>query len=81
MSETTPAAPGTPGLATEDQRWQVADLFARFGVTDMEQVRTDAARILKLERLVDLREMTAKDADELIGELRRALSAKRVSGE
>jgi hypothetical protein len=68
-----------PERATEDQRWQVADLFARFGITDMEQVRADAARILKTEHLPDLREMTAEDADELITELRRALSAKRVS--
>ena len=68
-------------LATGAQRWQIADLFAKFGVTDMGQARADAARILKLDYLGDLRELTAADADELIGELRAALAVKRVSGE
>ena len=66
-------------MATDDQRWQIADLFAHFGVKEMDQVRADAARILKLDYLPDLREMTAKDADELLGELRRALAAEQVT--
>ena len=68
-------------LATDAQRWQIADLFAKFNITDMDQLRADAARILKLDHLADLRELTADDADELIGELRAALAVKRVSGE
>ena len=68
-------------LATDAQRWQIADLFAKFNITDMDQLRADAARILKLDHLADLRELTADDADELIGELRAALALKRVSGE
>jgi bacterioferritin (cytochrome b1) len=66
-------------MATDDQRWQITDLFAHFGIKEMEQVRADAARILKLDYLPDLREMTAADADDLLGELRRALAAEAVS--
>jgi hypothetical protein len=82
MPELIPAEPGTPGRperATDSQRWEISELFAGFGVTNMEQVRADARRILKLDYLPDLRELTAKDAAELIGELRRAVSEKRVS--
>jgi hypothetical protein len=69
-----------PELATEDQRWQIHDLFAHFGILSMDQVRADASRILKLESpLTDLRELTREDADELIAELRRAVAAERVS--
>ena len=53
--------------ATDAQRWQIADLFAEFGCVDMGQIRAD------------LRELTAEDADTLIGELRGALAVKRVS--
>lgn len=62
-----------PELATGTQRWQISELFARFGYADMDQVRADAARILQLDHLADLRELTAADADELLDELRRAL--------
>jgi hypothetical protein len=79
MPELIPAEPGKPGSVTDDQRWEISELFAGFGVTNMEQVRADARRILKLDYLPDLRELTAKDAAELIGELRRAVSEKRVS--
>ena len=68
-----------PDLATDDQRWTIANLFGQFGYNDMEQMRADAMRILKLEYLPDLRELTAADADELIGELRRTLAKQRVS--
>jgi hypothetical protein len=71
--------PGHPARATDAQRWEISELFAGFGVTNMEQVRADARRILKLDYLLDLRELTAEDAAELIGELRRAVSEKRVS--
>lgn len=77
MPELIPAEPG-PGMATAKQRWDISDLFTEFGIIEMEQVRADAARILKLDYLPDLRELTQEDADELIGELRRALAAKRV---
>jgi hypothetical protein len=63
----------SPDLADDEQRWQIARLFAPFGITDMEQVRADARAILKLDHLADLRELTHDDADELIEELRRAL--------
>ncbi len=66
-------------LATADQRWTISDLFARFGIIEMDQVRADAARILKLDYLADLRNLTGGQADELIGELRRALAQKAVS--
>ena len=68
-----------PDRATDAQRWQIADLFAKFGYTDMDQIRADAARILKREDLTDLRELTAEESDALIGELRAALAVKRVS--
>jgi len=45
------------------------------------QVRADAARILKLDYLPDLRELTRADAAELIAELRRALAQERVGGD
>jgi hypothetical protein len=49
---------------------------------DIHQVRADAARILRLESgLTDLCELTRADADELIGELRRAVAQERVSDE
>ena len=51
--------------ATDFQRWHMAVLLAKFGHdVDMGQV---------------LPELTAEDADELIGELRAALAVKRVS--
>jgi len=61
-------------LATDQQRWDIIGLFGLFGVKDLEQVKADAARILKLDMLTDLRELTYQDADELIRELRRARS-------
>jgi hypothetical protein len=70
-----------PDLATDDQRWQIFNLFGHFGIYEPEQVRADSARILKLDYLPDLRELTRADADELIAELRRALAAERVSDE
>jgi DNA polymerase/3'-5' exonuclease PolX len=68
-----------PDLSTDDQRREIVQLFDHFGVRDVEQVRADAARILKIEYLPGLRELAAADADELIGELRRALAQERVS--
>ena len=68
-----------PDLATDDQRWTIANLFGQFGYNDMEQMRADAMRILKLDYLPDLRELGKIDADYLIAELRRALAASRVS--
>ena len=76
-SETT----GRPPLADDDQRWAIAELFAHFGIKDPAQIRADAARILKLDYLPDLRELTAADADELITELRRALAQERTGGD
>ena len=70
-----------PELATDNQRWAIFTLFEHFGVKDTEQVRADAARILKLDYLPDLRELTQADADELISELRRAMSRERVGDE
>jgi bacterioferritin (cytochrome b1) len=66
-------------MATDAQRWEIAELFAGFGVTDMRQVRADAERILMIDYLPDLRELTSGQADELISELRRAVAARRVS--
>ncbi len=68
-----------PDLATDEQRWTVFDLFKRFGVREVAQVRADAARILKLDYLADLRDLTRDQADELIAELRRALAERTVS--
>lgn len=68
-----------PDLATNDQRWTIFDLFSQLGYKDMEQMRADARRILKLDYLADLRDLTSIDADYLISELRRALAEKRVS--
>ena len=70
-----------PDLATDDQRWTIFRLFEHFGIREVEQMRADARRILKLDNLFDLRELTRADADELIGELRRALAQERVSDE
>jgi hypothetical protein len=70
-----------PELATDEQCWQIFNLFCHFGINDVDQQCADAARILKLEYLPDLREITAADADELIAELRRALAAERVGNE
>ena len=70
-----------PDLATADQRWTIANLFGQFGYNDMEQMRADAMRILRLDYLPDLRELTSADADRLISELRRALAKERVSDE
>ncbi len=67
-----------PDLATDDQRWAIFELFGQFGIKG-EQMRADAARILKLDYLTDLRELTRDQADELIGELRRALAGRKVS--
>jgi hypothetical protein len=71
----------SPDLATSDQRWQIAELFAHFGIREMEQIRLDAARILKIDYLGDLRELSQDDAAELISELRRARAQERVSDE
>ena len=68
-----------PELATDNQRWAIMTLFEHFGVKELDQIRADAARILKLDSLTDLRELTKVDADELISELRRAMSRERVS--
>jgi len=68
-------------LSTEAQRWQIIELFGHFGIKDLGQIRADAARILKLDYLPDLRELTRADADELIAELRRALAQERVGGD
>ena len=65
-------------LCNDYQRWQIFELFGQFGAQDIEQIRADAQRILKLDYLPDLRELTKEDADELIAELRRALAGKRV---
>ena len=70
-----------PELSTDNQRWAILTLFEHFGVKELDQIRADAARILKLDSLTDLRELTQADADELISELRRAMSRERVSGE
>jgi hypothetical protein len=68
--------------ATNDQRWTIYDLFCQFGIKDVSQMRADAARILKLDDgLTDMRNLTRADADELIGELRRAIAAQRVSND
>ena len=66
-------------LASDRQRWQIVELFARFGIKDLDQMRADAARILKLDYLPDLRELSEAAAAELIGELRRAKAHERVS--
>jgi hypothetical protein len=68
-------------LSTDSQRFTIFDLFSEFGVKEVEQMRADAARILKLDHLTDLRELTRPEAAELIGELRRALATQRVSDE
>ncbi len=65
--------------ASDDQRWTIFDLAGQLGYNDMEQIRADARRILKLDYLPDLRELGAIDADYLISEFRRALAQKRVS--
>ncbi len=65
--------------ATDDQRWTIFDLASQLGYNDMEQIRADARRILKLDYLPDLRELNKIDADYLISEFRRALAQKRVS--
>ena len=70
-----------PDMANDDQRWLVYDLFTKFGLYDVDQMCADAMRILKLDYLGDLRNLTASEADELIGELRRALAAKQVSSD
>jgi hypothetical protein len=72
----------SPDLSDEDQRWAIFELFAHFGITNMDQLRADASRILKLDSpLTDLRELSREDADELIAELRRAVAVERVSDE
>ena len=68
-------------LSTVPQRDLIVDLFGHFGIKDLGQIRADAARILKLDYLPDLRELTRADADELIAELRRALAQERVGGD
>ena len=70
-----------PDLATDDQRFTIFQLFEHFGIKDMWQMSANAARILKLDYLADLRDLTSADADELIGELRRALAQEHVAGE
>jgi hypothetical protein len=68
-----------PEPSTVDQRWLICELFEHFGIKELDQVRADAARILKLDYLADLRELTKADADDLISELRRARAEERVS--
>lgn len=68
-------------LSTDAQRWEIVGLFGHFGIKDIAQIKADAARILKLDYLPDLRELTSADADELIGELRRALANERVGND
>ena len=70
-----------PDLSTAEQRGVIFDLFSEFGYKDTIQMRADAARILKLDYLPDLRELNRTDADTLIAELRRALAQNRVSDE
>lgn len=70
-----------PELATDNQRWVIFILFEHFGIKEVEQMRANAARILKLDHLTDLRELTEAYADELISELRRAMSREQVSDE
>jgi hypothetical protein len=70
-----------PDLADDDQRWAIFRLFESFGIKDTEQMRADAARILKLDYLPDLRELSRKDADDLVAELRRARAQEQVPGE
>ncbi len=68
-----------PDLATDDQRFTIFNLFGSLNSSsDVEQIRTYAARILKLDYLPDLRELTKDQADKLIGELRRALADRAV---
>lgn len=71
----------SPELATDDQRWEIFHLFEHFGIKDIAEVRVTAAQILKLDYLPDLRELAAPEAEELIGELRRAMATKRVGGD
>jgi hypothetical protein len=71
----------SPDLATGDQRWTVYELFTHFGIRDVDQMCADAARILGLDVLTDLRELTRDGADELIAGLRRAAARERVSDE
>jgi hypothetical protein len=71
----------SPDLATGDQRWTVYELFTHFAVKDIDQICADAARILGLDGLTDLRELTRDGADKLIAELRRAAARERVSDE
>ena len=66
-------------MSSDEQRWEIVQLFAHFGVNQVEQVRADAARILKLDALADLRELASDDAEELIAELRRAIAQERVA--
>ena len=70
-----------PDLAADDQRFTIFQLFGHFGIKDIWQMSANAARILKLDYLADLRDLTSADADELIGELRRALAQEQVAGE
>lgn len=70
-----------PDLSTDAQRGAIFDLFCEFGFKDVAQMRADAARILRLDYLPDLRELNRTDADTLIAELRRALADKRVGNE
>jgi hypothetical protein len=71
-----------PESSTDEQRWTIFELFGQFGIKDVSQMRADAARILQLDDgLADMRSLTRPDADELIGELRRALAKQRVSND
>ena len=65
-------------LASDEQRWTIFNLFGRFGISEVEEIRVNAQQMLKLEYLPDLREMSAADAAELISELRRALAVRLV---
>jgi len=62
-----------PDPATDGRRYAIFELFSHFGITDPEQMRAEAARILVLDYLPDLRELSNGDADDLVYELRRAL--------
>lgn len=66
-------------LADDDQRWEIFELFGQFGVQEPEQIRADIMRILKLDYLADLRELTRAQADDLIGRLRLEVARKAVS--
>ena len=74
-------------MSTDEQRWEIFELYSHFTPSSvmassvMAQLRADAARILRIDYLPDLRSLTHAQADELLAELRRALAQERVSDE